>query len=170
MTARQREQLLNVGLREIQLTPWSAGAVDHWKRDAELGEATDEDGLRVRKATGHWSWFLHELGRQAVDQNHQWRTSVEQFQQALLIDGAALTRFDLRLVALPLIEIMAKYGDPVTIDELRELADASPSNADIATVLRWGDLLQLVTLGDEGRWSLDPFLRSLMLARQDHAN
>jgi hypothetical protein len=167
-----RSRFRSHDLIEMSLPPWSDVAVRQWKKEAEFGENTDEDGRRFTEATGNWCWFLHEVGRRCAEQPHEWKSILADYQGKLVAAPSTLQCFGLVAKALHVLRVMAEYCDPLTTDELVGLIDmtgGSASHEEIEQVLRWADLLCIVRSAGDHRWSLDPMLNTLLTLRSTDA-
>lgn len=159
------KKILDSGLQELSLGPWSEAAVRCWKTEAEFGQNTEEDNRRFYETTGYWGSFLCEVGGQCVEHPSQWKDILHRYARTVGEGDSALRRFDLIHEALPVLKTMAEYADALSIAELHELVEAELGRGFRALVdqaQRWADMLRIVRPVGEGQWKLDPFLERLI--------
>lgn len=158
------------GLSEVTLAPWSDMAVAQWQREAEFGGTTDaiEIARQVRQATGHWCQLVCDVGKRCVNQPHRLREVLDEYHQEITGKPDTLRRFGLRDEAMSALINLADWNEPLSVDELRDLAP--PETADsIDRVIHWADLLHLVIHVESFKRRLDPFLAELLRRHRNDA-
>ena len=142
------------------LKPWHDNALRQWMIDAGFGPF-DDKGKREKflAATGGWGSILNGLSKKISQNPLNWEGKLEQFINELTQTNSAHHSLQLDLVpnALPVLQVMADYGEPLTYDELTNLLDKQ-TRMILEQVLRWGAFLNFIRRKEQGHWHLDEFI------------
>lgn len=160
------QKLEDRGVRRIGLARWLEPAIRQWLDDCSFGNEAQERWSQILDITGGWPVLLYDFLHNTGPDRDRWQDALNATGNAL---GAseqtgnwykcfgidACKRHDI-------LRTWADYHDPVTIQDLAELADVPASK--VQTVVRWAELLSLAAPAGNGTWHLDPVVAKLVQA------
>ena len=176
------QQLTQKGIQWISLRPWRESFIRQWMIDVGFGRSLDIQQKIVEQTGGWWVLLkqLHGLNKQGRDLEGSLETlrnnfaaqtaenaaqTAENIEQQLLdhfgFGGDAPFGYDGPRVQ-DALRILADYGDAITFEEFRELADEDIDTDTLKRSLEWAELLYLVRRAGQDMWQMDPIVASVL--------
>jgi len=140
------------------LAPWVGSFVTQWSKDAGFGPLGKEDLAEWEENTKWWGGLLAPLGERLKEDPVSWRKAFESFSRCIPATVRDMLASDLPADLVYSLEILARYNDPLSCDDWLELLD-NPAPVDgkmnLKQIIRWADLLGLLSPTEGGRWAID---------------
>ncbi len=156
------ETLADSRLRALAFEPWQDDTLRRWMLDSGFGPVHDRiERQRFTLATGNWSELVHLLGQQIRPEASRWEERVEQFRVESIPDALISDLQKLSGATAMVLRAMRDYKEALTEQDLLSLLDDVEQH-DLRHVLRWADILNIVSKTGRDRWRLDPIISSLM--------
>lgn len=140
------------------LTPWAESFVGQWARDASFGPLNKGDLGTWGEAIGWWGGLLVPLGEELKAVPAAWQRTFETYRQRLPETLHRILCEDLPPELAYPLQVLARYGEPLSEVEWLELLkgpDAKPDPAWLRRLIHWADLLSLLTPVEGGAWAID---------------
>jgi len=159
------QNLLELGVRRIGLTPWHEPAIRQWLDDCSFGNEAQEHWGQILDVTGGWPVLLDDFLNNTGPDRDRWREALEATGKALVAPdrvGDWSGCFGIDASKRPdILREWASLG-PGTIQDLAELLETP--HAEVQTVVRWAELLSLAAPAGNGTWRLDPVVAKVVQA------
>ena len=142
----------------LTLTPWAAPFVGQWARDAGFGPLSKDDLGAWGEVIGWWGGLLAALGERIKVDPAMWPRAFEIFQQQLPESLPGTLSQELPPELAHPLQVLANYGEHLSEGDWLELLKAPNSNIErewLKRVIRWADLLSLVTPSEGGAWAIE---------------
>jgi hypothetical protein len=147
----------------LSLRPWSDDALRHWLEDSGIAIGP-EDRKAIAAASGSWPaclYAMRELFAGGIEPDAS-VTEVMNKSINLAKSSAVLAEPSAQRAVL---KALAEWSDALGPEELEALIDKE--NQDLAArVIRWGEVLGLITSDAEGSWRLDPVVAGAITAAE----
>ncbi len=151
------------GIHTTSITTWSDAAIRRWIEELDISNLEDTQRKLLKSATGNWAVLLTRFLDITRHSNATFETRLETIEAELLGDifrekwwnSFGLHNPDCRST----LAQMAHYeGFPFhEVRALPELASIDPDR-----VLRWGDMLGIIHIGEANCYSVDPIIAKLV--------
>jgi hypothetical protein len=132
---------------------WASDAFRHWVKDTGIGPCTDQEVQNCYKITRGWGPLIHALGERIKENPAQWRESVKAFEREVVSLGSKLLMQDVVKEALPVLDVMRSYAEPINLEELVGLTEISVP--DVERIIHWCELIGLITPDAHAHWRLE---------------
>jgi len=142
----------------LSLSPWSEPFVLQWAKDAGFGPLGKEDLASWGEATGWWGGLLAPLGERLKGDPAAWKRAFDSYQQKLPEILRELLSRDLPPELAPPLQELASNGEPLSEADWLYLLQGSGTTIGqewLSRLIRWADLLSLVTPTEGGAWAID---------------
>jgi len=155
----------------LVLAPWADAAVRQL-----IEEDTDLRGIDRRTraeiiygATGNWSMLLRAFYDRAIADPDHWQEHIAAVRSELSDSVRAATLAEGFGLGIPgawaVLSVVALLDEPdgVLVEEVGDMVDGVDAET-VRQCLRWADLLRLASPGGNGRWKLNPAVRTVIQA------
>lgn len=148
---------------QLTLRPWSDEALRQWLEDAGI-PLGPSDRQAIASSSGSWPAGLYAMRSVLLEGGDPSRVVSEVNERAIALARSSSAVRELQ--GLPevagVVKAIAEWGEPLGPDELEALV--GNEKRELATrVVRWGEILGLVTSDSAGAWRLDPTFASAIV-------
>jgi hypothetical protein len=157
-----QDRLLENGVAEFSLDPWSDQALRQWLTEASFGPADEAGRTCFGEVTGNWGELLHQVGFRCKQSPQRWQEILVDFEHELAGRGDWRDLLGLVPQALPVLKVMSQHQEPVNWEEISNLVGGG-SPILVAMVLCWADRLRYIRPAGHNRWTLDRIVRQAVL-------
>jgi hypothetical protein len=157
-----QDRLLENGVAEFSLEPWSDQALTQWLKEADFGPDDEPGRTCFGEVTGNWGELLHQVGFRCKQSPQRWQEILVDFEHELAARGDWRDLLGLIPQALPVLKVMSQHQEPVNWEEISNLV-AGGSPILVAMVLCWADRLRYIRPAGHNRWVLDRIVRQAVL-------
>jgi hypothetical protein len=157
-----QDRLVENGVAEFSLEPWSDQALRQWMSEAGFGPEDQAGRDCFSHVTGNWGALLYQVGLRCRQNPQRWQEILVDYERELAqrVEGREL--FGLIGQTLPVLKIMAERNEPVNWEEISTLVGGG-SPILVAMVLCWADRLRYIRPAGQNKWVLDPVIRQAVL-------
>lgn len=157
--------LLERGVRQISLTPWHEPAIRQWLDDCSFGNEAQEHWGQVLEVTGGWPVLLDNFLQNTGSDRDRWQEALEATGKALISpdqlgDWSSCFGIDASM-RRDVLRDWASLGAGATQD-IAEVIETPI--AEVQTVVRWAELLNLCVPAGSGTQCLDPVVARVVQA------
>jgi len=157
------------GVTNFTVRPWHENALKQWLDECCIIASEKRQRDNIAEITGNWPVLLrklHEALKEPGRKHGDWTVALGRVREFL---SGEENRTEIRrlfgIESLPFTNVLSDLyvlrDAPPTCEELAALTDGA-SREDVERLLRWGDLVGVVSPVGDGRWRLDPVVGSLM--------
>ena len=145
----------------FSLAPWIGSFITQWSKDTGFGPLGKEDLAEWAQVTGWWGGLLASLGERLKENPMSWKRTFESFKASVPETVREMLMKNIpKNLADPLC-ILAKYQAPLSCEDWLELFDPpipADAPAHLQQIVRWADLLGLLSPTEGERWIIDPIV------------
>jgi hypothetical protein len=157
-----QDRLLENGVAEFSVEPWSDQALAQWLKEGNFGPADEAGRTCFGEVTGNWGELLHQVGFRCKQRPQRWQEILVDFEHELAARGDWRELLGLVPQALPVLKVMSQHQEPVNWEEISNLVGGG-SPILVAMVLCWADRLRYIRPAGHNRWVLDRIVRQAVL-------
>jgi hypothetical protein len=157
-----QDRLVENGVAEFSLEPWSDSALRQWMSAADFGPDDQAGRDCFRNVTGNWASLLHQVGLRCRRNRKGWQEVLVDYERELAQRVEWRELFGLIGQTLPVLKVMAERNEPVNWEDIStRVSGGSPIL--VAMVLCWADRLRYIRPAGQNKWVLDPIIRQAVL-------
>ena len=145
-------------LSTITLTQWAVPFVKQWAKDAGFGPLVNDDLDTWGMAIGWWGGLVAPLCERLKEAPSAWQRNFEIYRQQLPEILSGILSQDLPPDVEYPLQVFARYGEPLTEVDWLELLKGPDAKLDpewLRLLIRWADLLNLLTPAEGGAWVIN---------------
>jgi hypothetical protein len=157
-----QDRMMENGVAEFSLEPWSDQALRQWMSEAEFGPEDQAGRDCFKHVTGNWGALLYQVGLRCKADPNRWQEAVVDYERELAHRVEWGELFGLVGQALPVLKVMAERNEPVSWEDIStHVGGGSPIL--VAMVLCWADRLRYIRPAGQKKWVLDPIIRHAVM-------
>jgi hypothetical protein len=157
-----QDRLVENGVAEFSLEPWSDQALRQWMTEANFGPEDQAGRDCFAHVTGNWGALLYQVGLRCRQNPQRWQEILVDYERELAQRVEWRELFGLIGQTLPVLKVMAERNEPVNWEEISTLVGGG-SPILVAMVLCWADRLRYIRPAGQNKWVLDPVIRQAVL-------